>query len=49
MNIPAKLIMIFTMLAGRIGPVTLMTSLVIRKNHSSDKNRILPEGNILVG
>ena len=49
MNVPAKLIMIFTMLAGRIGPVTLMTSLVIRKNHNSDKNRILPEGNILVG
>ena len=49
MNIPAKLIMVFTMLAGRIGPVTLMTSLIIRKNHNSDKNRILPEGNILVG
>ena len=49
MNVPAKLIMIFTMLAGRIGPVTLMTSLIIRKNHNSDKNRILPEGNILVG
>ncbi|MFR4022526.1 MAG: potassium transporter TrkG [[Eubacterium] siraeum] len=49
MNVPAKLIMVFTMLAGRIGPVTLMTSLIIRKNHNSDKNRILPEGNILVG
>lgn len=31
MNVPAKLIMVFTMLAGRIGPVTLMTSLIIRK------------------
>ena len=49
MNVPAKLIMVFTMLAGRIGPVTLMTSLIIRKNHNSDKNRILPEGDILVG
>ena len=48
MNILGKLIMVITMLAGRVGPVTLMTSLIIR-NRNTDKNKILPEGNILVG
>ena len=48
MNVIGKLIMVITMLAGRVGPVTLMTSLIIR-NRNTDKNKILPEGNILVG
>lgn len=48
MNVMGKLIMVITMLAGRVGPVTLMTSLIIR-NRNTDKNKILPEGNILVG
>lgn len=43
-----KIAMIFTMFAGRVGPVTLMMSLMIRnKKHS--KNKILPEDDILVG
>ena len=48
MNVISKLIMILTMLAGRVGPVTLMLSLIIRTSKSSN-NKILPEGDILVG
>lgn len=48
MNVPAKLIMVLTMLTGRVGPVTLMLSLMIRTGKSS-KNKILPQGDILVG
>ncbi len=48
MNAPSKLIMVLAMFAGRVGPVTLMSALVARK-HNSDKNKILPEGNIMVG
>lgn len=48
MNVMAKLIMILTMLTGRVGPVTLMLSLVVRGGKSS-KNKIVPEGDILVG
>lgn len=48
MNVPAKLIMVLTMLTGRVGPITLMLSLMIRGGKTS-RNKIMPEGNILVG
>ncbi len=47
MTVISKLTMVLTMLAGRVGPVTLMLSLVIRS--ANPKNKVMPEGNILVG
>lgn len=48
LDVIGKIVMIFTMFAGRVGPITLTMSLIIRnKKHS--KNKILPEDDILVG
>ncbi len=43
-----KIVMILTMLTGRVGPITLMMSLVVR-NKKRSKNKILPEEDILIG
>lgn len=43
-----KLVMVLTMLTGRVGPITIMMSLMIR-NKKKSKNKILPEDDILVG
>lgn len=43
-----KLVMVLTMFTGRLGPITIMMSLMIR-NKKKSKNKILPEDDILVG
>lgn len=43
-----KIVMILTMLTGRVGSITLMMSLVVR-NKKRSKNKILPEEDILIG
>ncbi len=48
MQIGSKIVMILTMIAGRLGPVTLMMTLVDKSNKHGN-NKILPEGEILVG
>ncbi len=48
MHTGSKFVMILTMIAGRLGPVTLMMTLVDRQSRHGD-NKILPEGEILVG
>jgi trk system potassium uptake protein TrkH len=48
LNVAGKIAMIFTMFAGRLGPITIMMSLMIR-NKKKSKNKILPEDDILVG
>lgn len=48
LNVAGKIAMILTMFAGRLGPITIMMSLMIR-NKKKSKNKILPEDDILVG
>lgn len=48
LNVAGKIAMIFTMFTGRLGPITIMMSLMIRSKKKS-KNKILPEDDILVG
>lgn len=43
----SKIVLVMTMLIGRVGPVTLMLSLMIK--HKNDKDVVIPEGDILVG
>lgn len=46
-NIPSKIVLIIIMIAGRIGPVSLVMSLTIKGE--TRKNTVLPEGRIMVG
>lgn len=48
LNVAGKIAMILTMFTGRLGPITIMMSLMIR-NKKKSKNKILPEDDILVG
>lgn len=48
LDLIGKAAMIFIMFAGRLGPITIMMSLMIR-NKKKSKNKILPEDDILVG
>ena len=43
----SKLVMIFTMLFGRVGPVAFALSLSIKG--TTDRKKVLPEGRIWVG
>ncbi len=47
----ARLTLIFTMFIGRVGPVSLLLSIVIGHNEVSNnkKNQVIPEGNIIIG
>ena len=47
LSVPSKIAVIITMFIGRVGPVSIALSMVIRKiRHST---AILPEGKIIVG
>ncbi len=47
-NVASKLILIFTMFLGRVGPISLALSLTI-KSSKRNKHKIVPEGKIMVG
>ena len=47
LNAGSKLILVFAMFAGRVGPVSLALAIVMRKGRHSSS--ILPEGKIIVG
>ena len=42
-----KILLIFTMFIGRVGPVSLIMSLIM--NSSKRKNIVVPDGNIIIG
>lgn len=47
LNIPGKLLIIFNMFAGRVGPLSFALAFSLMKNR--DKNKIYPEGKFIVG
>ncbi len=47
LNIGSKLVLVLTMFAGRVGPVSLALAIVIRRGRHSSS--ILPQGRIIVG
>jgi trk system potassium uptake protein TrkH len=48
LTLPSIVALCFSMLVGRVGPVTFAASLSI-KNSKQNKNEIIPEGRIMVG
>ena len=46
-NIASKIILVLTMFAGRVGPVSLFLSLT--QDKSEDKNKIIPVSDIMIG
>lgn len=48
-NTAGRTILIITMFIGRVGPASLILSLIIKRSNEKHKNTVIPEGNIIVG
>lgn len=48
-NVYSKVLLIFVMFLGRVGPVSIALSLAVRYNQHKNKHKIIPEGKVMVG